>query len=92
LAGLDRRFRLLVSVPLLFEYEAVLKRSEHLEASGLGELAVERILDDLAEAAVPVGAAFRWRLHMTDPKDEMVLEAAITAGRTPSSYSMFATL
>jgi predicted nucleic acid-binding protein len=34
-AGLERRLTMLVSTPLLVEYEAVMTRSEHLEASGL---------------------------------------------------------
>ena len=35
LAALDRRFELLLSVPLILEYEAVLNRLEHLAACGL---------------------------------------------------------
>ena len=34
LAALARRFELLLSVPLMFEYEAVLSRPEHSAASG----------------------------------------------------------
>jgi predicted nucleic acid-binding protein len=34
LAALERRFELLLSVPLTLEYEAVLKRPQHLAASG----------------------------------------------------------
>jgi predicted nucleic acid-binding protein len=30
-AGLERRFTMLASVPLLIEYEAVMKRHEHLQ-------------------------------------------------------------
>ena len=33
-AALENRFELLLSVPLVLEYEAVLKRPEHLKASG----------------------------------------------------------
>jgi predicted nucleic acid-binding protein len=80
LAALEGRFRLLVSVPLVLEYEAVLKRPEHLTASGLTGLEVERILDDLVGISTPVGAGFRWRIPMNDPNDAMVLEAAINGG------------
>jgi predicted nucleic acid-binding protein len=34
MAALDRRLVLLLSVPLMIEYEAVLSRPEHLHASG----------------------------------------------------------
>jgi predicted nucleic acid-binding protein len=80
MAALDRQFRALVSVPLLLEYEAVLKRSEHLAASGLNEPRVERLLDDLVDVAVPAGEGFRWRMPITDVNDVMVLEAALNGG------------
>jgi hypothetical protein len=35
IGALDRAFEVLASVPLIIEYEAVLTRPEHLEASGL---------------------------------------------------------
>ena len=38
LAVLDRRFELLLSIPLMLEYEAVLSRPEHLAASGAAGL------------------------------------------------------
>jgi putative PIN family toxin of toxin-antitoxin system len=77
LAALDRRFELLLSVPLLLEYEAVLTRHEHLAASGLKTAEVERVLDDLAAVAKPVRLAFRWRPRLSDPNDDMVLETAV---------------
>jgi predicted nucleic acid-binding protein len=76
-AALDRRFRLLLSVPLLFEYEAVLKRPEHLAASMLSSSEVERVLDDLVSVAIAVGRASGRRLEMVDPNDVMVLETAV---------------
>jgi len=77
LAALDRRFELLLSVPLILEYEAVLTRPEHLAASGLSRSDVGRVLDDLAAVARPVRLAFRWRPRLSDPDDDMVLETAI---------------
>jgi predicted nucleic acid-binding protein len=74
---LDRRFELLLSVPLMLEYEAVLTRDEHLSASGLSAREVERVLDDLAAVAEPVRLAFRWRPRLPDPNDDMVLETAV---------------
>ena len=77
IAALDGRFELLLSVPLLLEYEAVLTRHEHLAASGLTTAEVERVLDDLAAIAKPVRLAFRWRPRLSDPNDDMVLETAV---------------
>ena len=80
LAALAHRFGLLLSVPLILEYEAVLNRAEHLAASGLTSLQVERVLDDLIAVAKPVKLAFRWRPHLRDPNDDMVLETAVNGG------------
>jgi putative PIN family toxin of toxin-antitoxin system len=77
LGALNRRFDLLLSVPLMLEYEAVLTRPEQLSASGLNGKEVERILDDLASAARPVRLAFGWRPQLSDPNDDMVLETAV---------------
>jgi putative PIN family toxin of toxin-antitoxin system len=77
LAALDRRFELLLSVPLILEYEAVLVRPEHLAACGLTSVEVGKVLDDLAAVAKPVKLAFRWRPQLPDPDDDMVLETAV---------------
>jgi len=79
LAALDRQFELLLSVPLILEYEAVLTRPEHLAACGLSRADVGRILDDLAAVARPVRLAFRWRPRLSDPDDDMVLELAFAS-------------
>jgi putative PIN family toxin of toxin-antitoxin system len=80
LAALNRQFELLVSVPLIIEYEAVLTRPEHLVASGLSSAEVGRVLDDVAAVARPVRLAFRWRPQLPDPDDDMVLETAVNGG------------
>jgi len=77
LAALNRRFELLLSVPLILEYEAVLTRPHHLAACGLSSAQVGRVLDDLAAVARPVRLAFRWRPRLSDPDDDMVLETAM---------------
>jgi predicted nucleic acid-binding protein len=79
-AALDRRFELLLSVPLTLEYEAVLTRPQHLVACGLSSSEVGRVLDDLAAVARSVRLAFRWRPRLSDPDDDMVLETAINGG------------
>ena len=77
LAALNQQFELLLSVPLMLEYEAVLTRPQHLAACGLSSVEVGRVLDDLAAVARPVRLAFRWRPRLSDPDDDMVLETAI---------------
>jgi putative PIN family toxin of toxin-antitoxin system len=77
LLALDKRFDLLLSVPLILEYEAVLTRPEHLTACGLNRAEVGHVLDDLAAVAEPVKTAFRWRSNLPDPDDAMVLETAV---------------
>jgi len=73
----DGGFQLLLSVPLILEYEAVLSRPEHLAACGLSAAEIGRVLDDLAGIAKPVSLSFRWRPRLSDPDDDMVLETAV---------------
>ena len=77
--ALERRrgLTVLVSVPLLIEYEAVLTRPEHLKASGLSVQDVGAVLDAVAEVAEPVKLAYLWRPTLPDMDDDMVLEAAV---------------
>jgi predicted nucleic acid-binding protein len=66
----------LVSVPLLIEYEAVMIRAEHLEASALSAADVGALLDAMAAVAEPVTLNFSWRPSLPDADDDMVLETA----------------
>jgi putative PIN family toxin of toxin-antitoxin system len=75
--ALAGEFELLLSVPLMFEYEAVLNRPEHLLASGASAEDVADVLDGLAAAGKRVRLAFRWRPQLVDPNDDMVLETAV---------------
>ena len=75
--ALAREFEVLLSVPLMFEYEAVLTRTEHLLASGASVEDVGYVLDGLAAVGKRVRLAFRWRPQLTDPNDDMVLETAV---------------
>lgn len=77
LGGLNREFELLISVPLMLEYESVLTRAEQLAACGLSVDEVGYVLDDVAAMATPVRLAFRWRPRLPDPNDDMVLETAV---------------
>jgi predicted nucleic acid-binding protein len=78
--ALDYSFDLLVSVPLMVEYEAVLTRSEHLQASSLTAGQMNEVLDALAMVGVRVPLRFLWRPRLKDPADEMVLETAVNGG------------
>lgn len=77
LRALAGRFELLLSVPLLLEYEAVLTRAEQLSAIGIGRRDVEIVLDDVTSIARPVRLSYRWRPQLPDAKDDMVLETAV---------------
>lgn len=68
-----------VSVALVLEYEAVLKRPEHLLAAGALAIEAELIVDTLISIGQAVFVDYRWRPQTRDPGDEMVLEAAINA-------------
>ena len=74
------RLRPLVSTALFLEYEDVLKRPDIRLATGMSAEEVEEFLAALASAAEAVEVSFRWRPQLSDPKDELVLEAAVNSG------------
>jgi putative PIN family toxin of toxin-antitoxin system len=71
------RYRMLSSVPLFIEYEAVSMRPEHLAAAGASRSDVMNLLDVLAGYIEPVEIHYLWRPRLRDPADDMVLEAAV---------------
>lgn len=75
-AALEGQLTMVVSVPLLVEYEAVMTRAEHLTASRLSVADVNALLDAVAALAEPVQLAFLWRPRLSDADDDMVLETA----------------
>jgi putative PIN family toxin of toxin-antitoxin system len=76
-AGLERRFTMLASVPLMIEYQAVMTRQEHLAASRLSLADVEALLDAVAAVVEPVRLDFLWRPILSDADDDMVLETGV---------------
>lgn len=70
-------FEVVISVPLVVEYEAAL--FEHKPATILDD-DVETVLDYLCAAALQQEIFYLWRPVLRDPKDDMVLEVAV-AGR-----------
>jgi putative PIN family toxin of toxin-antitoxin system len=78
LVGISDRFQINVSVPLVLEYEDVLKReSENL---GLTHQEIDHVLDYLCAVAKRRQIYFLWRVVLRDPKDEFVLELAVEGG------------
>jgi putative PIN family toxin of toxin-antitoxin system len=68
-----------VSVPLLVEYEAVLKRDDQRLVHGLTDAQLERALQLITQASDLQSLHFLWRPQLQDVGDEMVLETAINA-------------
>ena len=83
----NRQFLVLLSVPLMLEYEAVLKRPEQLAASGRSVLMTDAFLDALCLCGEAVHLHYLWRPQLRDPADEMVLETALN-GRADVQVSM----
>ena len=71
------RATLLLTVPLALEYEAVCTKAEHRVAAALSERQVDIFINAVIAMAEPVQAHFLWRPQLSDPNDEMVLEAAV---------------
>lgn len=67
----------LATTALFLEYEDVLRRPEQRLAHGLTPEQIDRFLSALASACEPVDVRFHWRPQLSDPNDEMVLEAAV---------------
>lgn len=57
-APLQKQFDVLVSVPPMIEYEAVLTRVDHLAAAGASVGEVMMVLDALATVLEPVRSSF----------------------------------
>jgi predicted nucleic acid-binding protein len=77
LSAFAGKYILLASVALILEYEAVLKREEHLRASGLTAAEMDALLDAVVATAGPVRLSFLWRPVLRDPEDDLVLEAGV---------------
>ena len=78
--ALNREFTLLLSVPLVLEYEAVLMREEHRRVHDLSAAEVGDVIDAMVKVADPVHISFLWRPLLPDANDDMVLETAVNGG------------
>lgn len=72
-----RRFDVSLSVPLLIEYEDVLKRNS---IKGLNDQDIDDILNYICHVANKRDIFFLWRPFLKDPKDDMILELAFESG------------
>jgi putative PIN family toxin of toxin-antitoxin system len=75
--ALDEKFALLLSAPLLVEYESVLHRPHHRARAHATGAQVNEILDALAGLCVPVVFDYQWRPTGAHADDELVVETAI---------------
>ena len=73
----EGRVRIVLSTPLLFEYEDVLRRNRVV--LGLGDTEIDTVLDNLCVLAEHQLIHFLWRPSLPDAKDDMVLELAVAA-------------
>jgi putative PIN family toxin of toxin-antitoxin system len=71
------KFNVHVSVPLIFEYEDVLKRSQ--KELGLSAKEIDDVLEYLCSVSNPHLLYYSWRPCLNNPDDEMLLELAIAA-------------
>jgi putative PIN family toxin of toxin-antitoxin system len=71
------KFNVHVSVPLVFEYEEVVKRNQ--KELGLSHEEIDDVLEFLCSVSIPHFLYFSWRPCLNDPGDEMLLELAIAA-------------
>lgn len=77
MVGLDDRFEVNLSIPLVLEYEEVAKRPSTETALTPGE--IDSVIDYLCSVANRRQIFFLWRPFLPDPKDDMVLELAVEA-------------
>lgn len=71
------RLQMVLSTPILFEYEDVLKRNQLL--LNLQSAKIEAVLDNLCAFSQYQKVYFLWRPYLPDAKDDLVLELAVAA-------------
>ena len=71
-------FSIAISVPLVFEYEGMLRRAK-LPAE-ISEKEISDFIDFLCYVGFHQDIFFLWRPFLPDPSDDLVLEVAVAAG------------
>ena len=72
------RFTIAISVPLIFEYEDVLRRGKL--PPEISEQDISDFIDFLCYVGYQQDIFFLWRPFLPDPSDDLVLEVAVAAG------------
>jgi putative PIN family toxin of toxin-antitoxin system len=70
------KFRPMVSTPVFFEYEEVLRRPKQFPH--LSPQDIEDFLDFISSACDHVRINFLWRPQLQDPEDDLILELAVS--------------
>lgn len=73
----SEQFEPCVSVPLVLEYEAVLR--EQSSTLNLSAPDIEAVLDYVVRVSHHQEVFYLWRPRLRDPKDDMVLEVAVAS-------------
>ena len=73
----DSRFQVCISVPLVLEYEAQLKK--HLSKKIFADEDIDDFINYFCAIAERVKIYYLWRPHLADPFDDHILELAITS-------------
>ena len=76
-AILSEKIKTVLSTTLLFEYEDILKRNQHV--LNLTNIEIEQILDFFCLQSDHQKIYYLWRPRLLDPKDDHVLELAIAS-------------
>ena len=71
-------FDFAISVPLILEYEALLKN--HLDRNIFSDSDIEDFIDYICSVGIRTKIFYLWRPYLRDPFDDHVLELAINAG------------
>lgn len=80
ITGLEGVIAPLTGVGMMIEYEAVLKRPEHLTEMNLDANDIDAFLDNWAAVVEPVTPDFSCRPSLQDPNDELFVEVALNGG------------
>jgi putative PIN family toxin of toxin-antitoxin system len=74
---LNNEFEIAISVPIILEYEAVLKKK--LDKTIYSEEDIESVINYLCKIGKQVKIFYLWRPFLKDPFDDHIIEAALTA-------------
>ena len=74
----DDRFTIAVSVPLILEYEAQLKK--HLPKDVYTDEDIDNIINFICKISRETKIYYLWRPYLRDPYDDHILELAIASG------------